>query len=888
MAEGGPPRVDRKPFADGHLGVGMRIGPYEVVRRIGSGGMGTVYLCKAVETCPIPVGKQVAVKVLRSADSDERKRFERESRYLQTLQHPGIVRVLDTGEDHERLYLVMPLIEGKRLDDIVGPKQDPLPEDKAIDWMVQALEALHVAHLAGILHRDIKPGNLMHDKDGRIRLLDFGLASAPDYESRLTRDGDVVGTPAYMPPEQASGRREEISRRSDIYGMGACLYELLTGHQPYEADNAMATLRAIIDEPLVPPSKLRKGLSYDLETVVLVAMAKDQRDRYRTAEEMAGDLRRIRNGMRIRARRIPPAVSLWRSLVRNRRTVAAVALLVFLIGAAATVITVGAVRRAKDRAIIIEQTAANAWTIEFAYPSADGQRNLVWSDHAPFGEGAQIAPLPAIDGPVRLAATLVLAGSATAGGTAAELLVNDRDVGSGYRLRLVLGSTSDELVLLREDRSVASRDIGQLPRGVPIDLILEHIDGALGATIGFSPAPGSQQRVQTFAFLDLAPLAGTDANGIYLMRLRGTAEISRVLLERQRSGELVSALATADAFRQDKRFARAQQLYQAFLRDHPGSSQAKDARLRLGLCQEGSGDTAGALATFIAVAEENRDSPRYVLVSTFHAWSCALKLGRYAEAERYFEAIRRTYDLPTLAASIPESTLRDLRKDYADRAVSLSAQDQERAMFLALTASEIAGYLGETTQVADGLLLAGDLLTALGRPEVARETWLRAASDARLDPPKRLAAQVRMAHAERLLGQGERAAESYRAALAQAAPAERGRIRLWLGDLAADSGDTELAAGIWRERDQGTDGTTSGLLRRLAAGQGPVRDSEPLAKDPDTAYINARLLLLAGDQDGAMEWLTRAASQQPAHRWSVVLAKSVLARLQDEMKQPEP
>ena len=881
------PAVDRKPFADGHLGVGMRIGPYEVIRRIGSGGMGTVYLCKAVESCPIAIGKQVAVKVLRSADSDERKRFERESRYLQTLQHPGIVRVLDTGEDNNRLYLVMPLIDGKRLDDLVGPKLELLPESKAIDWMVQGLEALHVAHLAGILHRDLKPGNLMLDREGRIKLLDFGLASAPDYESRLTRDGDVVGTPAYMPPEQAAGRREELSRRSDIYGMGACLYELVTGQQPFAADNAMATLRAIIDEPLLAPSKLRKGLSSDLETVILVAMAKDQRDRYRTAEEMAGDLRRIRNGMRIRARRLGALIQTWRSLIRNRRTVAAVALVVFVIGATAGMITLSALRRAHERASAVEAASTNAWTIEATWPSSDANRSLLWSDHAPFGDRAQVASLPAIEGPVRLTATAVLDSSATGEGTAVELLINDRDIGAGYRLRLELDATADQLLLLREDRVVASRTVGQLPRGIPLDLVIEHLDGALQASITYLPTPGSEQRQQLFTFLDLAPLQGPDANGVYLVRMRGIADFTRILLERQRSGELVSALATADAFRQDKRYARAQQLYQAFLRHHPGSAQARDAKLRLGLCQEGTGDIAGALATFIQVAEENRDSPRYILVATFHAWSCALRLGRYAEAELYFEAIRRTYDLPTLAAAVPESILRDLRQDYTNRAVALAGQDPERAMFLALTASELAGYLNESKQVADGLLLAGDLLLALGRLEVARETWLRAAGDTKLDAGRRLAVQIRMGHVERLLDQSERSAEAYRKALTMAPPADRGRIRLWLGDLAADNGETDLAEATWRERDPAIDRTTATLLKRLSESGEPLRDSEPAAKDPDALYVNARLLLMAGDNQAAIDWLERSASQSPAYRWPVPLAKALLSRLQ-ETKQPEP
>ena len=893
------PAAERKPLTNERVGEGLlssgaRIGAYEVSKRIGSGGMGTVYLCKAVESCPVPIGKIVAVKVLRSSDADERRRFERESRYLQTLQHPGIVRVLDTGEDHQRLYLVMPLIEGKRLDDLVGPKLEKLPEDKAIDWMVQALEALHVAHLAGILHRDVKPGNLMLDKDGHIRLLDFGLASAPDYESRLTRDGDVVGTPAYMAPEQAAGRREEISRRSDIYGMGACLYELLTGRQPYESDNAMATLRAIIDEPLVPPSKLRPGLSRDLETVVLVSMAKDPRDRYRTAEEMAGDLRRLRNGLRIRARRIPTLVQGWRSMVRNRRTVSVVTLVVFAIGAAATFITLRALKHADERTTVAQQAVSNAWTVDWSFPSAVAStprepggklppaQTLAWADHLPFGPGAHIVELPTVDGAVRLAATVVLGSESTSGGVAGELLVGDRDIGAGYRLRLELGPIADTLALVREDRIVASRNMGQLPRGVPLDLSLEHADGNLIATIAWTAAPGAELRSQTFTFLDLTPLQGPDANGVFLMRHKGLAMITRALLERQRSGELVSALATADAFRQDKRYARAQQLYQAFLVDHPDSTQVKDAKLRLGLCQEGLGDLAAALTTFVAVAEENRDASRYVLVATFHAWSCALRLGRYAEAERYFEAIRRTYDLPTLAAAIPEATLRDLRLDYANRAASTATQDPERGVFLALTAAEIAGYLNDTTAIADGQLLAGDLLLTLGRPEVARETYLRTASDTRLDRAKRLAGLIRVAHAERLLDTPERSAATYRKALEQATPAERGAIRLWLGDLAAANGDVAMAAETWGERDPATTGTIAGLLQRLAQGGQPIRDNEALAKDPNAAYVNARLLLLSGDITAANEWLTKAAT---GTHWPAPLASELLKQ---NAKKAEP
>ncbi len=891
------PMTEQRRF-EGSLGAGDRIGPYAVVRRIGSGGMGTVYLCKAAESCPVPAGKQVAVKILRSAEGDERKRFERESRYLQTLQHPGIVRVLDTGEDHGRLYLVMPLIDGKRLDDLVGPKHPPLAEEKAIDWMVQALEALHVAHLAGILHRDIKPGNLMLDKDGRIRLLDFGLASAPDAESRMTRSGDVVGTPAYMAPEQASGRREELSRRSDIYAMGACLYELLTGRQPFEADNAMATLRAIIDEPLRAPSKLRPDLAHDLETVVLVAMAKDQRDRYRTAEEMAGDLRRIRNGLRIRARRMPVTVHLWRQAVRNRRSLASIALVVFLLGSAATIITLRALRQARDDDGLRPQPSADAWIDELGWPGAAGDAALTWSDHPPFGDGAQITHLPSVEGSVRLSATVVLAAdaSATGGGTMVQLLVNDRDIGSGYSLRLDLDADGEQVLLLRENHIVVSRPLEpRLPRGSPIALSLEQTDGRLQVSVERGANRDGEPFSTGFSFFDLAPLTGSDARDVYLMRRRGVVDVNRVLLQRQRSGELVTGLAAADALRQDKRYARAQQLYLAFLRDQPDSPLARDAKLRLGLCQEALEDYQSALKTFVQVIEENRNLQTYNLVATFHAWSCAFRLGRFTEAEGHYNAIRRYYDdLQAIAVAIPQSTLTEMYEDFSKRAQANAGSEPERARNLAFSAAEIARFLERKADYADQTMLGGDLLVAGRSLELAIETYRRIAVDDGLPVDRRLAAQVRIAHTERLNGAPEAASASYRKALDLAPAGERGRIRLWQGDLAADFGQLPLAEATWTERDPGGDPATQRLLHVLARHTDIIPASDKLLQDPDAAYVNARVLLIKGDQDGALLWLTRIGSQQSALRWPVPLARALVARMQaagrqgPETPQPEP
>ena len=565
--------------------------------------------------------------------------------------------------------------------------------------------------------------------------------------------------------------------------------------------------------------------------------------------------------------------------------------MIFVVAAGATFTALRALKSARERAAAVERATANAWTIEFTYP-VGGKQEPAWANQPLFGKHAQTTTLPQVDGPLRLSVTVEIAEEATDNQvlSVCELMIDDRDIGKGYRLRLSIGPVSDQLTLMREERTVASRELGQLPRGMPIELSLEHVEGSLVATIGYTPSPESDAVQIPIDFLDLVPLQGPDASGVYLMRQKGTSTITRILLERQRSGELVSALATADVYRQDKRYARAQQLYQAFLDDHPESPQARDAKFRRGLCQEGLGDFAGALATFIAVAAENRESP-YVLVATFHAWSCALKLGRYTEAERYFEAVRRTYDLATLAAAIPESTLRELRNDYSKRSGELAQVDPERAMGLALTATELAEYLTDWPQVGDNLLLAGDLGLVLGRPETARDLYAKVNGDVRISSERRLAALVRTGHAERLLGNPEKAAEDYAQALSQAGPGKRGRIRLWLGDLAADTGDLDTARQVWGQHDPTVDAATSALLKRLTIGAAPLRESEPLAADPDAAYCSARLALMAGDTNAAEEWMARAANQVPVQRWPGPLAKILLGKLQDVLQKttkPEP
>jgi serine/threonine protein kinase/TolA-binding protein len=795
--------------ADLGPGSGGRIGPFRVLGRLGAGGMGTVFLAEPVEPGPVPRGIKVAVKVLRSTDPQERRRFAREARYLMSLHHPGIVRILDSGEEDGRCWLAMPLIAGRRFDHIVR-SQGPLPERQAADLMVQAAEAVHAAHLAGILHRDIKPGNLMLDDQGRVKALDFGLAAA-DAESQLTQEGDVVGTPAYMPPEQAAGLRSELTRRSDVYSLGAVLYELLTGLAPFDGATPVGILRAVLDQPLVPPSRLRPGIHRGLERIVLVAMAKGPKDRYRSAEAMAADLRAFLDGQSITA--TPPSafVLAVRQAWLHRRQWMTYGLVLFV---AFSLTLIGGIRLARSlRPAVVAPLDHPSWIQAFP-GNQPTTKAATWQSHAPLGQGAEIFALPRVTGAVRLEATATLPKL----GAFAALLVLDRDVAAGYQLRLERVAGPDdqhdaaELSLWREGTVMIRRTLAKLP-ATPIQLNIQVDDGTLTGGARWAGGPENGYQLE---FQDLAPISSPGADGVWLARRDG-AQISDAHLHRQRSGEFVSALALADENRVNHRYSRALELYEGFLRDHPDSPQAMDAKLRIGLCQEGLEDHGAALETFKRIASESRLQPRYVLVATFHCWINAFRLGRSAESGRYLAALRSTYDLNQIAATIPETLRREVLDDHAKRAeaipVSAPAASQREAAFLLLTAAELATQLEDQGTANRHNAAAGLRFLIADDREISRQTWLRLLSESSSRDPAVGEANLGLGHAARLDGDLPAAVSAYQKALKQVDPSRRATAALWLGDALAEQGAVTAADAIWSAN---SDRTPQGrLLKRL-------------------------------------------------------------------------
>jgi serine/threonine protein kinase/tetratricopeptide (TPR) repeat protein len=881
-----------------------QIGPYKILKLIGRGGMGSVYRAKVVVSCQVPIGQEVALKLLRDTDEQERKRFARESAYLQALHHPGIVRVLDNGEYDGQPYLVMQLVEGHHADDLLISGK-PVEQNYLADLAIQALDALHVAHLHGILHRDIKPGNIMISEGGQVKLVDFGLAQYMNAaESHLTATGAVVGTPAYMSPEQASGQREFISRRSDIYSMGACLYELLTGRQPFSADNSVALLRCIIEDPLVAPSVYRKDLARDFETIVLKSMAKDWRDRYSTANEMAADLRRFRLGVKIRTTRPNFLQPFLRAAWQQRSSLALIALMLFIAISTATLVVRAALKRATEEGAAIAaasvvsaaSTDQNTGTTptfsarikppipldpwvevlhqDLALDEPMSPLPMAKADDV-LGKELRRTVLPAVSGPVRLSTTIELLDN----DSVVELMISDQNIGLGYRARIVASKDNDRLELLRENKVVRSRDLDHLVRGRPMRLSIERVDDTITAML---------DRRAPLKIQDIIPIEGLLCDGVQIAFVPGQAKVSQVKLERQRTTLYVSPLAKPDSLRQSRYFLRAIDEYQRFINDHPNAPEVRDAQLRIALCLEGLENYEQALVKFDEVASAYRDNRNYVLTATFHAWSCALRLGRMPAAEEYFEAIRYGFDLATLLPTIPEATIKELVSDYLRRANQLTDSEPDRAARLFISGAEIASYLNQPEDAADARGRAGNILLARGQFEQAAEHFREITNDDRLDEEQRRPYLLYLAHAERLtspptndLDKHVKASETaYRAIMDKKfVPVEQRQwARLWLGDLRYYIGDRDGALTIWSTGDENE--TLPGkIMSQLCTSKRPLPLNVGPAHIGDVTYFNARSAQMNERSKDYRTLLEQVIKEAPSRDWHIKLANQLLEQL---------
>jgi serine/threonine-protein kinase len=296
---------------NGDVSGGTLGGRYRVEGELGRGGMARVY-----RGTDLVLGRPVAVKVLSSQYAQDGafvSRFRREAQAAARLNHPNLVQVFDTGSDDGVHYIVMEYVDAKTVADYLAGGGRIMP-DRAIELAESVCDALAVAHAQGVIHRDVKPANIMVTRDGQVKVTDFGIARVTTNET-VEQTAAVLGTASYLSPEQAQGGA--IDQRSDLYSLGCVLYEMLTGRPPFIADSPVAVASKHVLEQPVPPSRLNPDVSPELDAVVMRALAKNPDDRYQDAAEMKEDLERARRGLPVMALPVLPTAPQTTQLIHR-------------------------------------------------------------------------------------------------------------------------------------------------------------------------------------------------------------------------------------------------------------------------------------------------------------------------------------------------------------------------------------------------------------------------------------------------------------------------------------------------------------------------------------------------------------------------------------------
>jgi serine/threonine-protein kinase len=307
----GPPLPE--PELNPNLAIFPCVKGYEILGVLGRGGMGIVYKARQ-----IALDRLVALKMVLAgihAAPDELGRFRSEAEAVAKLQHPNIVQIYEVGDCDGRPYLSLEFVGGGSLAQKLNGL--PIPSAQAAALMATVARAIHAAHERGIVHRDLKPANVLLTEDGTPKITDFGLAKRLDRDSGRTRTGTIMGTPAYMAPEQAGGRSKDIGPATDVYSLGAILYELLTGQAPFRADTPLDTVLQVLDREPAPPRTLNPTVPRELEAVCLKCLEKDKRHRYASAAELAEDIERYLEGAAITAGNFNVLDRLARTLERS-------------------------------------------------------------------------------------------------------------------------------------------------------------------------------------------------------------------------------------------------------------------------------------------------------------------------------------------------------------------------------------------------------------------------------------------------------------------------------------------------------------------------------------------------------------------------------------------
>ncbi len=640
---------------------GRTFGNYTIIGEISRGAMGVVYKARQHG-----LDRIVALKVLLAGDMASEAqvvRFQREAQAAARLHHPAIVPIHEVGVHEGKHYFTMDVVEGKNLGELL--RAGEISTRRALDIAAEVADALEYAHAEGVIHRDIKPGNIMMDGRGRVHILDFGLAKQLDSDTRFTRTGTTIGTPAYMPPEQASGESPRVDHRADIYSLGSVLYELLTGQPPFTGDTMMNTLMRVMSEEPVPPKRLNPRIHRDIQTIVLKAMEKSPERRYPTMRALADDIRRFIAGESISARPAGLVRRGWRSLKKHRSAVfALIAVAALGLAAYAFLQPVILMERAlegggrggaePERPPAKAEKPAFKTIFEdgFGDPKLDKGWLVEGGTWRSAGGRLEVAAneLAAIHTREKFSGRLIVRVDLSLAPGEEPATPPHRTVGCflgrdwRHSYRVLLGARSGpRLALLNQREEVAELECPALQPDALYHLTIERLP--IGVRVLVRSEAGDVQQELTYNELGLArdlerefPI-GLSAEGA---RLR----VHKVVVQQEKLPQKLTAIQAADKLFCDGGFTEARGLFQMVADSQEGQFEGLAALLGVARCHAAEGHSKEAVAVLqrlesLSAGVRHDDLPALLRDARLDLFFCSANLNNFPEAVK---ALRRIAD----------------------------------------------------------------------------------------------------------------------------------------------------------------------------------------------------------------------------------------------------
>jgi len=641
----------RRPYGDSTVYIpppaarrGDEFGNYKILDEISRGAMGIVYRARQIN-----LNRVVALKLLiagETASQDQIERFYRESQAVAKLRHTNIVPVYDMGKVGKQHYFTMEYVEGKPLEDMISRRG--MPEKQALDIIEQVGRALEHAHEQGIIHRDVKPGNVLVRKDGHVQVMDFGLAKEINTGRKMTHSGVTVGTPHYMSPEQARGFSRGVDERTDIYSMGAVLYELLTGRPPFDGDSPVEVVLKVVQQEPVSIRKLKPRVSKDLETVVMKALDKDVSRRYQSIGEFLADLERYRANEPIKARASTFVYSVRKKINKHKD-------LSMVISAAVIILSVVFILL-EHRAIMAErklsslrkeqQLAAKRESNLREEKEKQDARSEKWKTvfNEPFS-GSNIEQWATAGGTWEPIDTF-LAGSATEPASLefAEPLCGNVRIFLYFMLGAPLRGHFGVGVSCVESR----KDTGYEILFTPEKLRLVK-DGRIKNEVPFKLHENRQYELlflrendvlilvfdgsELLRFRDLDPITGTDCSKFRFLLSESKVYIDDLKIELESTPMVGSPLIVADKLFMEGFYQPAIEVYKRVAETAPDANMAAEALYKMGLAYDKQDKTQEAVECFNQVSALYENS-KHAYPARLHLSLSYLKSGDYKSLER--------------------------------------------------------------------------------------------------------------------------------------------------------------------------------------------------------------------------------------------------------------